>query len=197
VPDDPADLPPDPKPLDRDTLKGLYDLQRDTYNLLENTVKTLEDKGRNNVVAATGAVGFALLILKPDAIAQSAFLGFTTLASSLAAVLALGSLAALVTAAWLVVQIIRRNAHVQGLTNKVIVQSRWLYEGLPLELENNEQFLRTAASVYFQYGELVETIMERKSAEVKAQFVGLNRLIVLIFAYLGLGALVLAIRAAL
>jgi hypothetical protein len=195
VPDEQNEAGENPKPLDKETLKGLLDLQRETYTLLEGVIKTLEDKGRNNVVAATGAVGFALLILKPDAIASSVFLGFGTLVSSAATVLAIGSLAGLIAAAWIVVQIIRRNALVQGLTNKITVQSRWLYEELPLELDSYEQLLRTGASVYYEYGAVVEAILERKSQEVKAQFVGLNRLIVYTFAYLGLGALVLALRA--
>jgi hypothetical protein len=195
VPDESNEPPQPPTPLDKDTLKGLFDLQKDTYALLESSIKTLEDKGRNNVVAATGAVGFALLILKPDAIAQSALSGFGSLPSSLTTLLAVTSLLALCSAAEIVVQIFRRNARIQSLTDKIVAQPRWLYEELPLEIDNHEQFLRTGAAVYFGYGTVVEPILDRKAEEVKAQFVGLSRLIVFTFGYLGLGAVALALRA--
>jgi hypothetical protein len=195
VPDESNEPPQPPTPLDKDTLKGLFDLQKDTYALLESSIKTLEDKGRNNVVAATGAVGFALLILKPDAIAQSALSGFGSLPSSLTTLLAVTSLLALCSAAEIVVQIFRRNARIQSLTDKIVAQPRWLYEELPLEIDNHEQLLRTGAAVYFGYGTVVEPILDRKAEEVKAQFVGLSRLIVFTFGYLGLGAVALALRA--
>ena len=182
----PATPAPDPDATKLELYKRALELAKSTFQLAEGSIKTVEDKGRNNITVAPAILGFVAIVLRPDSVAA----GFKLVAGWQLLALACFSLTVVA-----VIVVYQQYLRITQPAQADQVDPEWIVS-LPETVVTELDSVASELGVYQVYIKQSQTATKLKSLALKRQTSAMLWVVGLVGLYLLFGALHLGVTAA-
>jgi hypothetical protein len=165
--------------------KRALELAKSTFGLAEGAIKTIEEKGRNNITLATTMLGFVILVLRPDTVVAKFGLGLFYFQ--------LLSLAMFVFSVLNVIFIYNNYIVIIRPVSADQIDPQWIVD-LPDSVGKEVESVASELGIYKRYIEQSQEAMKVKSRALKSQTNRMVALVVFVVLYLVCGGVHLALQ---